>query len=112
MSDNTASDTTAAIAPMAAASASCEQEMTPLEQITIAVLKARGSVKTARKVTVLVMQSGVSEKYGMVRLVCSPNGSVWYVVTGRPLEGTIAPVPHRHEREALKAFDALCQAKS
>jgi len=92
------------------ASANCEQEMTPLEQITIEVLKAKGAVKTARKATVLVMQSGVSEKYGSVRLVCSPNGSTWYVVTEHPVEGTVAPVPHRHEREALKAFDALCQA--
>jgi len=92
--------------------AACSPEKdTQLEQVTIEVLKAKGSVKTPRKATVIIMQTGISEKYGSVRLACSPNGSPWYVVTERPLEDEAAPSPLRHEREAVRLFAALCEAE-
>jgi len=95
---------------MGQATESSTEDIAPLEQVTIEVSKAKGAVKSPRKATVLIMQSGMSEKYGMVRLACSPKGNIWYVVTEHPVEGSTAPAPHRHEREAVKAFNRLCRA--
>ena len=87
------------------------EELAPIERATIEVLKSRGASKGVRRATLSIMQTGKSEKYGTVRLACTPQGNIWYVVTELPVEGSVAPAPLRHEREAMKLFAALCKAE-
>jgi len=87
------------------------EEIIKHEKATIEVLKTTGSKKGLRKTSVLIMETGQSEKYGTVRLACSINRSTWYVATERPVEDREGILAIRHEREAVNQFTSLCEAE-
>jgi len=87
------------------------EEIIEHEKATIEVLKTKGSKKGLRKTSVLIMETGESDKYGTVHLACSINRNTWYVATERPVEDQEGSLAIRHEREAVSQFTSLCEAE-
>ena len=87
------------------------EEIIEHEKSTIEVLKTKGAKKGLRKTRVLIMETGMSDKYGTVQLACSLNRSTWYVATEHPVEDSAGAVAIRHEREAVNQFTSLCEAE-